>query len=534
MKPSLQLKQSQQLTLTPQLQQSIRLLQLSTLEIHREVMRLLDENPLLERMDEHTTHPGTNNPAVVDNSEQNHRVQDNTLQHTADEWARENNSQNGPLNNLPGNDSKGSDSSRDQAHTENTFGDESTPENSYAAESANADSNSENSPREDWAEPSFSSGNAADDGQESRADIAADTPSLREHLIWQLNMSQLDARDREIVGLLIDALDDNGYLSVSLEEILELLPAQLEITLDDLETALVQLQHLDEPGIAARTLSECLALQIKALPEDTPCRDIALHLVLQHLSLLAAHDFTKLKKTLHCDDATLRAAQALIVQLNPKPGAEFTQRAADYVVPDVVIERHAGSWRARLNREAMPRLRINQMYANILQNRTEQNAQQLAGQLQEARWFIKTLQQRFDTILRVSQAIVERQHHFFEHGEIAMRPLVLREIAEQLELHESTISRVTTQKYMRTPRGIYELKYFFCSGVATEAGGTCSSTAIRALIKQLVDQEDARHPLTDSRMSGILGEQGILVARRTVAKYRDLLNILPVNLRKTL
>jgi len=301
-----------------------------------------------------------------------------------------------------------------------------------------------------------------------------------------------------------------------------------------LETALVQLQHLDQPGIAARTLSECLALQLKALPEDTPGRDLALRLVTQHLNLLGAHDFAKLKKLLRCDDEALRTVQSLITHLQPRPGAEFEQRAADYVVPDVVVEYRHGSWHVRLNQGAMPRLRVNQMYANILQQGNEKNVQQLAGQLQEARWFIKNLQQRFDTILRVSQTIVDRQFSFLEHGETAMRPLVLREIAEQLELHESTVSRVTTQKFMLTPRGIYELKYFFCSGIATESGGTCSSTAIRALIKQLVNQEDARHPLTDSRMSGILAQQGILVARRTVAKYRELLNILPVNLRKSL
>jgi RNA polymerase sigma-54 factor len=230
----------------------------------------------------------------------------------------------------------------------------------------------------------------------------------------------------------------------------------------------------------------------------------------------------------------LRVAQDLIVHLQPKPGNAFEHRAADYVVPDVVVERHGGIWKARLNPEAMPRLRINQIYANILQRRDDQGSQQMAGQLQEARWFIKNLQQRFETILRVSQAIVERQRQFFEHGDIGMRPLVLREIADQLELHESTISRVTTQKFMLTPRGIYELKYFFGSGLATEAGGACSSTAIRALIKQLVSEEDAKHPLTDSRMSEILAQQGILVARRTVAKYREGMNILPVNLRKSL
>ncbi|MDP1638891.1 MAG: RNA polymerase factor sigma-54 [Candidatus Nitrotoga sp.] len=475
MKPTLQLKQSQQLTLTPQLQQAIRLLQLSTLEVNQEVARLLDENPLLEREDEDAMQPYAHGDAastsVVDSAE----AKDEMPQQGDEEWVKE-----------------------------------------------------------DWNEPSFSAVSGPDDEKEVRGEVAAETPSLREHLIWQLNMSQHDVRDQKIIGLLIDALDVNGYLAQPLEEIVEMLPEELDITLDDLETALVQLQHLDQPGIAARTLSECLALQLKALPEDTPGRDLALRLVAQHLNLLGAHDFAKLKKLLRCDDEALRTVQSLITHLQPRPGAEFEQRAADYVVPDVVVEYRHGSWHVRLNQGAMPRLRVNQMYANILQQGNEKNAQQLAGQLQEARWFIKNLQQRFDTILRVSQTIVDRQFSFLEHGETAMRPLVLREIAEQLELHESTVSRVTTQKFMLTPRGIYELKYFFCSGIATESGGTCSSTAIRALIKQLVNQEDARHPLTDSRMSGILAQQGILVARRTVAKYRELLNILPVNLRKSL
>jgi RNA polymerase sigma-54 factor len=469
MRPALQLRQSQQLALTPQLQQSIRLLQLSTQEINQEVARLLDENPLLEREDENSAPPYA------------------------------------------------------------------TGETTVAAPAENSTAAAEEQPRnEEWDEPVFSASSSPDDEEEPHSELAADTPSLREHLLWQLNMSTLDARDKKIVGLLIDALDENGYLAQPLEEIAELLPAELDITLDDLQTALAQLQYLDEPGIAARNLGECLTLQLKALPEDTPGRELALRLAMQHLDLLAAHDFTKLKKMLRCDDQSLRTAQALIVQLNPKPGEKYEARAADHVVPDVIVERGKDGWRARLNAEAMPRLRINQLYANILQQRGEKNAQQLAGQLQEARWFIKNLQQRFDTILRVSQAIVERQHHFLEHGEIGMRPLVLREIADQLELHESTISRVTTQKFMRTPRGVYELKYFFSSGLATESGGACSSTAIRALIKQLVGEEDPKQPLTDSRISEILAQQGILVARRTVAKYREALHILPVNLRKSL
>ncbi|MDR0480553.1 MAG: RNA polymerase factor sigma-54 [Gallionellaceae bacterium] len=469
MKPALQLRHSQQLTLTPQLQQSIRLLQLSTLEVNQEIVRLLDENPLLERED-------------------------------------------GVLSSF-----EGSGGSIEKNH--------SSSDEPYSAE-------------DDWSQPEWNdapySSSSQDDEVHPQSEAAAGSSSLREHLLRQTNISQHELRDQKIIGLLIDALDENGYLAQPLEEIAELLPPELDITLDDLETALTQLQNLGEPGIGARTLGECLTLQLKALPRDTPERDLALRITAHHLDLLAARDFTKLKRLLRCDDDALRAAQALIVRLNPKPGAEFEDSTADYVVPDVIVERHRGVWRARLNAETMPRLRVNQMYANILQQRDDKNAQQLAGQLQEARWLIKNLQQRCDTILRVSQAIVERQRNFFEHGEIAMRPLVLREIAEQLEMHESTISRITTQKYMLTPRGIYELKYFFGSGLATEEGGTLSSTAIRALIQQMVSEENAQRPLSDSRMAEILEQQGILVARRTVAKYRELMHIPPVHLRKTL
>lgn len=474
MKPALQLRQSQQLLLTPQLQQAIKLLQLSTLEINQEAARLLDENPLLERIDDtaNQTYSGSNDAG----SHVSERAESTT--------------------------------------TESPANDE-TPE---------------------WGEQSFShaTNSSPDDEDDGYQEVAAERPNLREHLLWQLNMSLLDERDKKIIGLLIDALDENAYLSQPLEEIVEIFPEELDITLDDLETALVQLQHLDAPGIGARDLRECLTLQLQAIPEDVPGRDMALSIVAEHLDLLAARDFSKLKRLLRCDDDALRTAQDLIVHLQPKPGMAFEHRAADYVVPDVLVEKVGGIWKARLNPEAMPRLRINQVYANILQQRGDASAQGMATQLQEARWFIKNLQQRFETILRVAQAIAQRQRQFFEHGDIAMRPLVLREIAEQLELHESTISRVTTQKYMLTPRGIYEFKYFFGSGLATDAGGACSSTAIRALIKQMVSEEDTRQPLSDSRMSEILAQQGIIVARRTVAKYRESMNILPVNLRKSL
>ncbi len=470
MKAALQLRQSQQLTLTPQLQQAIKLLQFSTLEVNQETARLLDENPFLEREEDDSAQPYAHGDAPA---------------------------------------SSATDSTLPSDHDNSV-----TPA--------------------DWAELSFTAAGTSDDDEDGYAEVAADRPSMRDHLLWQVSMSSLNEQDKKLVSLLIDALDENGYLSQSLEEILALLPGELAVSLDDLETALVQLQYLDAPGIGARNLSECLSLQLRALPEQTVGRELALQITETHLDWLGGRDFSKLKKAFQCDDAHLRAAQELILHLHPKPGSAFEQRASDYVVPDVLVLRQGEQWQARLNPAAMPRLRVNQIYANILQRRDEISSVQMNGQLQEARWFIKNLQQRFDTILRVSQAIVARQHLYFTHGDIGMRPLVLREIADELGLHESTISRVTTQKYMLTPRGIVELKYFFGSGIATEAGGACSSTAIRALIKQLISEEDVNHPLTDSRLAEILAQQGVLVARRTVAKYRELLNILPVNLRKSL
>ncbi|MGB8516253.1 MAG: RNA polymerase factor sigma-54 [Gallionella sp.] len=472
MKASLQLRLSQQLTLTPQLQQAIRLLQLSTQDMQQEVSKMLEENPMLEVVEDAHIIPFTGDTANVASA---------------------------------------------------------TP-----AEAAPAEE------REDVAGDTLEWGTAThasrgdDDDDDNFPEQAALQASLRNHLHSQLSTTQLDNHDRKIIGLLIDVLDDNGYLTQDLNELVEFLPAELDITLDDLETALVQLQHLDLPGLAARNLAECLALQLKALPEDTPQRELAIRLVSQHIELVAAHDFAKIKKLLRCNDDQLRAAQLLIAALNPKPGAAFDHAVADYVIPDIVVDKYRGKWRARLNNEAMPKLRVNQIYANILQQRDDKNGSQLTTHLQEAKWLIKNLQQRFDTILRVAQAIVARQEKFLEHGAIGMRPLVLREIAEELELHESTVSRSTTQKFMLTPRGIYEFKYFFGSGLATESGGSCSSTAIRELIKQLVSAEDTRKPLTDSRMSEILAQQGIVVARRTIAKYREALHILPVNLRKSL
>ncbi len=474
MKPTLQLKLSQHLTLTPQLQQSIRLLQLSTLELNAEVERLLQENPLLEKADDEES-PGPPRDLLVPVATTS---TDKTSEAT-DERAVE------PSDLLIGGDG-------------------------------------------DWG----SSTSTSEDDDDAFLPQQVATSSLRDHLNAQLALLNLPLRDRQIVAALIDALDEDGYLTTTLEELLELFPEELEIDADELSIALKHLQCMEPPGVGARDAAECLSLQLKALPDSTPFRGDALKLVQNHLPLLAARDFGKLKRLLHADDACLRGVRTLITSLNPRPGAGFSKTEANYVIPDVVVRKVRGRWIAALNEAAMPKLRLNRIYADILTRNREASNQQLAAQLQEAKWLIRNVQQRFETILRVSQAIVDRQRHFFEHGEVAMRPMVLREIAEILGLHESTISRVTTQKYMLTQRGTYELKYFFGSHVATDTGGAASATAIRALIKQLIGAEDPKAPLTDSRIADLLGDQGILVARRTIAKYREALQIPPVNVRK--
>jgi RNA polymerase sigma-54 factor len=346
-------------------------------------------------------------------------------------------------------------------------------------------------------------------------------------------MTGVSARDRALAELVIDALDDNGYLEEALDDIHARLPVELEVEVEELRTALALVQSLDPVGVGARSASECLALQIRRLPGvPMVTRRMALKIVEGYLAWFAQREFNKLKKALDCDDEDLREAQTVIRQCNPHPGAAFASNVSDFVVPDVIVRRAKSGFAVTLNPEVMPRLRVNSVYASLLKQGKSES--QLGAQLQEAKWLIKNMRQRFDTILRVSQAIVERQKNFFSHGAVAMRPLVLREIADTLGLHESTISRVTTQKFMLTPHGMFELKYFFGSHVATEAGGEASSTAIRALIAQLTGAEDPKNPLSDSKIAEMLGEQGMVIARRTVAKYREALKIPPVSLRKSL
>jgi len=483
---TLQLKLTQHLTLTPQLQQSIRLLQLSTIELNAEVERLLQENPLLEKAEGEDDAP----PAVVSGGAA-----------------------------LTG--------ASDVPAPTGEHGDDDARERRDAVERADFEDFS--SGDSDWG-----GGAAKDDDDDGFYPQQVATSTLRDHLLSQLAVLNLALRDRQIVAALIDALDEDGYLHSSLEEIAELFPEELEIDPDELSIALRYVQSFEPAGIGARDAAECLALQLKALPETTPFRAEALTLVSEHLPVLAARDFTKLKRLLHTDDAGVRSVRTLVTSLNPRPGASFAKAESNYVIPDVIVRKVRGKWAASLNEAAMPKLRLNRIYADILTRNRDSSNQQLAAQLQEAKWLIRNVQQRFETILRVAQAIVERQRRFFEHGDVAMRPMVLREIADMLSLHESTISRVTTQKYMLTPRGTYELKYFFGSHVATDTGGAASATAIRALIKQLIGAEDRKTPLTDSRIADLLGDQGIIVARRTIAKYREALQIPPVNLRKAL
>jgi RNA polymerase sigma-54 factor len=359
--------------------------------------------------------------------------------------------------------------------------------------------------------------------------------SLQEHLRSQLKLMPLSVRDQSLALLLIDSINEDGYLEGSLEDVVEQMPPMFEVDVLELQTALRHIQHLDPAGVGARTLSECLLIQLDILPEDTPNLALAKLVAKRYLPTLGVRDFTKLRKALACDESILKDVQQLITGLNPRPGNTFSVIGSEhYIQHEVIVKKVKGIWIASLNDRVIPKLKINQLYAGILKRNRDSSSQYLQSQMQEAKWMIKNIQQRFSTILRVSQAIVDRQRNFLEYGEVAMRPLVLREIADELDLHESTISRVTGNKYMLTPRGIFELKYFFCSSVATDSGGTCSATAIRALIKQLVDQENPHKPYSDNQITELLAKQGIVVARRTIAKYRESLNISAASLRKSL
>ena len=517
MKPSLQLKLGQHLTLTPQLQQSIRLLQMSTLELNHELAEILADNPLLERLDD----PFDDSVRIGP---------DGALD------ARRNAPDEPRAPGTPGAEDTAAPDREGAADAEGGDGEDSDFD---AGAYDDADARSGPDGEEAYSDWGASAGpGRSDDGEETqRPELGASDASLREHLLEQLSLTNATPRDHALVECLIETLDDDGFRDQDLDELLEMLPEELGVEEDELHAALLLLQSFDPPGVGARDLRESLLLQIDARLrdgfEDPGPATLARAVVDRFLPELAAHNYAKVTRALRCDEDALRAAQDFIRTLAPRPAAAFAPERPVYVVPDLIVRRGRSGWIVSLNDAVMPKLRVNDVYAQLLREHRGAHSA-MSGQLQEARWLIKNVRQRFETIRRVAEAIVERQSAFFVHGEIAMKPLVLREIAEALDLHESTVSRVTTHKYMLTPKGTFELKYFFGSHVATEAGGTASSMAIRALIREIVAAEDPAGPLSDGQITDLLGEQGFVVARRTVAKYRESLLIPPVAQRKAL
>jgi RNA polymerase sigma-54 factor len=520
MKPSLQVRLSQHLALTPQLQQSIRLLQLSTLELQQEIGQMLDQNPFLEVDDEGGATSAFDTPAE-------RQALDRPGEATSEAEAADGFDANGSAG----------DGVRELGAEE--FG---------TAERADWENGTESDDFDGIRETPSSAGtstaaNGEGDDDSEAHDRRAASPSLQDHLRAQVVGRRLAPEELAAVEVLIESLDGDGYLADALEEVQARLVDMLGLAgneaceqreqLDDqLRLALKLVQSLEPTGVGARNLAECLQLQLKATPRCA-ARQVALRIVEHYLELLARRDTKRLAALTGAEEDTVRAAAELIRRCEPKPGRPFGSGEATVVVPDVIVKKGTRGVSVTLNPDVMPKLRINDLYAQAARGLRGANANPgVSSRLQEARWFVKNIQQRFDTILRVSKAIVERQKGFITHGAIAMKPLVLREIADELGLHESTISRVTTAKYMATPQGTFELKYFFGSSLNTEAGGNASSTAVRALIQQFVTAEDSKKPLSDNQLSTMLEEQGIQVARRTVAKYREALKIAPAGLRK--
>ncbi|MEW6692957.1 MAG: RNA polymerase factor sigma-54 [Pseudomonadota bacterium] len=491
MKAGLELRQGLSLAMTPQLQQSIRLLQLSSLELQTEIQQAIEANPMLEIEDESGEET---EPAAIETLEALPTTRLDEADTTLDLEA--------PRQEMP----------------------EELPVDSRWDDIFEADGST-----------SYSKGSAEDEERDFLSYTSSGQESLHDHLLSQMLLTPLSPRDQQIATAIIESVDEDGFLEQPLESIVEGLRHDLpDIELDEAEAMLHLVQQFDPPGVAARDLGECLALQLRQVEHPSPAHADAARL-LEHLDLLASRDYTRLQRLLKIDAEALKAALQVLQGLNPRPGAELRSQDVEYVIPDVIVRRVGGQWRVELNPDITPKLRINNLYASFIQRgRRGEDMNYMRNALQEARWFIKSVQSRNETLLAVAEAIVRRQQDFLEHGEAAMRPLVLREIAEELGLHESTVSRVTTNKYMHTPRGVVEFKHFFSSHVGTADGGEASSTAIRARIKQLVADEPASKPLSDSRLTQLLEAEGINVARRTVAKYRESLGIPPSNERKRL
>ena len=521
MKQGLSLRVSQHLALTPQLQQSIRLLQLSTLELSQEVEQMLDENPFLEVSEEAATR-------------EDFGVAQADAPVTAD--AQDFEGADEPFSSAPATSTTTSTSESSTESPESPSADaDSEPR---LEDSWEGDGSVETAPDDsEWGGDAPARKNNNDDEQADAIELARSQDTLQQHLHRQMLSLRLSPEDRAALHFLIESLNDDGYLEDAIEALAAGLAGDDLEEFDELQhrftTALGLLQNMDPPGVGARSLGECLSLQL--LDErNTEETRAAMAVCKQPMELLAKRDVKRLSAATGCSEALVKAAIAIIGRLDPKPGRRFVNVERNLIIPDVLVQKSGRGFKVTLNSDVMPKLRVHDIYANALKQHKGQQGAALQQRLQEARWFIKNIQQRFDTILRVSTAIVERQKNFFTHGELAMRPLVLREIADELGLHESTISRVTTAKYMSTPYGTFELKYFFGSGLGTDSGSNASSTAVRALIKQLVAAESAAKPLSDNQISDMLREQGIECARRTVAKYREALRIAPANLRKTL
>ncbi len=498
LRQGLDIRIGQSLSMTPQLQQAIRLLQLSSLELQEEIQQALEENPLLQLGEDDLPYSATDQQQA---------------------------------------DAAGSDlgSEADSSLNPETAAD--TPDSSMAMEIPD-DLNIDTS----WDEVydtsgagNGSSGDSEGDNQSFLENQAESDDDLQYHLLWQVRMSNLTPVDKRIAELIIQSLDEAGYLCDPLEDILASLSDELLIEMDDVETVLKYIQHLDPPGVAARDLRECMLIQLGQQRPQTELHPIARRLLENHLDLLEKRDYKELQRRLKIDQDGLEAIITLLRTLQPRPGNAFAGAATDYITPDVFVHKVRNNWVVSLNSKVTPDLQINQLYADMIgQVKSGSDNSYLKNNLQQARWLIRSLESRNTTILNVAKAIVERQNAFMQYGEQAMKPLILRNIAEELEMHESTISRVTTNKYMYTPRGIFEFKYFFSSQLDTDTGSSCSSTAIRAMIKQLIADEDSRSPLSDSTLTQMLKEQGINVARRTVAKYREAMTIPSSHERKAL
>lgn len=500
--------------MTPQLQQAIRLLQLSTLELQQEIQEALDSNPLLELIEDG---PGDQNGETSEpNSDLADGFNDNANSHDQTDANEQATAEPNQLDNVDSpvefdKDSNIPDDLPVDSQWEDTY---DIPNTSSSSSSSNNDDNL------------LETRNAA-------------TETLYDHLIWQLNLTPFSNLDQTIAYAIIEALDDNGFLTLSLEDIRETLDNgtedDIDVDIEEVVAVLHRIQQFDPPGVAATSLGDCLFIQLNQLPKDTPWLKEAKSLISDNLDLLENRDYNQIMRRLKLKESGLKCVLQLVQSLNPCPGELIYAQTTDYIVPDIIVSKANNHWLVELNPDIAPKLRINNQYASMIKraDNSDDNVF-LKNNLQEARWFIKSLHSRNDTLLKVATKIVEYQRGFFDYGEEAMKPLVLNDIAESIEMHESTISRVTTQKYMHTPTGIYELKYFFSSHVSTSSGGECSSTAIRAIIKKLVAEENPQKPLSDSKIAQILQDQEINVARRTIAKYREVLSIPPSNTRKRL